>query len=227
MRVLVAWLAPLLCPGVAGWHRPPARLGYQASFRPLFMSEVDVDPAEIVLEAESRMEKSLESVKGSLNTIRTGRASASLLDRVNVDYYGTSTPLKQLANIGVPSATQLTVDVYDKSSIADVERAIMESDVGLTPQNDGTIIRLNIPPLTEERRKELAKQTKAMGEDGKVALRNIRRDAVDQLKKLEKSGDISKDDSTGNQGDVQDVTDKFSKAIDEAVSKKEKEILTL
>ena len=173
------------------------------------------------------MEKTLESVQGSLMTIRTGRASPSILDRVMVDYYGAPTPLKQLANIGVPSATQLTVDAFDKNSLADIEKAIMESDVGINPVNDGTIIRLNIPPLTEERRKEIAKQTKVYGEDGKVALRNIRRDAVDKLKKFEKNGDISKDDSTGNQGDVQDVTDKYVKLIDEAVAKKEKEILTL
>jgi len=222
MAVVLA-MAPA---AVQGWR---AGLGARprAMATRLFMAEVDVDPAEVVMEAEERMEKSLESVKNSLMTIRTGRASASLLDRVMVEYYGAPTPLKQLANVGVPSATQLTVDVYDKGCIADVEKAIMESDVGLTPMNDGTIIRLNIPPLTEERRKDLAKQTKGLGEDGKVAIRNIRRDAVDQLKKYEKNGDISKDDSTGNQGDVQDVTDKFVKLIDEAVSKKEKEILTL
>jgi len=172
-----------------------------------------------------RMAKSVDSVRANFNTIRTGRANASILDRVVVSYYGTETPLKQLASIGVPSSSTLTIEPYDKSCIRDIERALMESDLGLTPNSDGQMIRLAIPPLTQERRKELAKQIKALAEEGRVALRNIRRDAVEQVKKIEKEGDIGKDQSKDLQDEIQKLTNKYSKIIDEDLASKEKEVM--
>jgi ribosome recycling factor len=144
-----------------------------------------------------------------------------------VDYYGAPTPLNQIATISVPNSQQLSIDPFDKSSLKDIERAIVESDLGMTPNNDGTVIRLNIPPITEDRRKELMKQCKALGEDGKVAIRNIRRDGVEAVKKMEKAGDVSEDASKGSQETIQKLTDKFVKAIDEIVAKKEKEVMTV
>jgi ribosome recycling factor len=191
----------------------------------LFMSTSEVSVDEITLDAEERMGKSVNSVKANLNTIRTGRASANMLDRVTVDYYGVETPLNQMATISVPSAQQLTVDPYDKSQCNDIEKSIMESGLGLTPNNDGSIIRINIPDLTEDRRKDMLKQCKAIGEEGKVAVRNIRRDGVDAIKKMEKSGDISEDQSKDGQDSMQKLTDKKVKEIDELVSKKEKEVM--
>lgn len=182
---------------------------------------------EIELDAEERMEKSRDQVMKNLTTIRTGRASANILDLVQVDYYGAPTPLNQLATISVPNSQQLSISPFDKSALKDIERAIVESDLGMTPNNDGTIIRLNIPPITEERRKELMKQCKALGEDGKVAIRNIRRDGVEAVKKMEKAGDVSEDASKGSQDTIQKLTDKFVKAIDEIVAKKEKEVMTV
>jgi len=194
----------------------------------LFMStqeEQSVD--DVALDAEERMGKSIESVKANLMTIRTGRASATMLDRVKVDYYGAETPLNQMATIGVPSAQQLTVDPYDKSTFGDIERAIAESDLGLMPTNDGTIIRINIPSLTEDRRKEMLKQCKALGEEGKVAVRNIRRTSVDAVKKLEKNGSIGKDESKDGQDEIQKLTDQHVKDIDSIVASKEKEVMTV
>lgn len=180
---------------------------------------------EAELEAIERMDKSVESVLQNMNTIRTGRANPSMLDRVKADYYGCETPLNQMASISAPSAQQLTVEPFDKSALADIERAIMESDLGLTPQNDGNVIRLNIPSLTEDRRKEMMKQCKAIGEDGKVAIRNIRRKAVDAFKKFEKAGEMSEDESKSSQDDIQKMTDAKVKEIDEIVEKKEKEVM--
>lgn len=182
---------------------------------------------EIELDAEERMEKSRDQVIKNLTTIRTGRASANILDLVQVDYYGAPTPLNQIATISVPNSQQLSIAPFDKSSLKDIERAIVESDLGMTPNNDGTVIRLNIPPITEDRRKELMKQCKALGEDGKVAIRNIRRDGVEAVKKMEKAGDVSEDASKGSQETIQKLTDKFVKAIDEIVAKKEKEVMTV
>jgi ribosome recycling factor len=178
-------------------------------------------------DAVDRMSKSVESVIQNLATIRTGRASPAILDRVKCDYYGVETPINQMASISVPSAQQLTVDPFDKSTIGDIERAIIEADIGLTPQNDGNLIRLNIPELTEDRRKEMMKQCKAIGEEGKVAVRNIRRSSVDAIKKLEKAGDISEDESKSGQDDIQKTTDAKIKEIDTIVSKKEKEVMTV
>lgn len=180
------------------------------------------------MEAEDRMQKSIDSVKLALSGVRTGRASSSMLDRVKVDYYGAPTPLNQMASISVPSAQQLTVDPYDKSVLGDVEKAIAQADLGLTPNNDGSgLLRINIPPLTEDRRKELLKQCKAMGEDGKIAIRNIRRDGVDSIKKLEKSGDVGEDEMKDGLDIMQKMTDKSVKEIDDIVSKKEKDVMTV
>lgn len=180
------------------------------------------------MEAEDRMQKSIDSVKLALSGVRTGRASSSMLDRVKVDYYGAPTPLNQMASISVPSAQQLTVDPYDKSVLGDVEKAIAQADLGLTPNNDGSgLLRINIPPLTEDRRKELLKQCKAMGEDGKIAIRNIRRDGVDSIKKLEKSGDVGEDEMKDGLDTMQKMTDKSVKEIDDIVSKKEKDVMTV
>ena len=178
-------------------------------------------------DAVERMSKSVDSVVQNMGTIRTGRASPAILDRVKADYYGVETPINQMATIAVPSAQQLTVDPFDKSQLGEIEKAIMEADIGLTPQNDGNIIRLNIPALTEDRRKEMMKQVKAIGEEGKVAIRNIRRSGVDAIKKLEKAGDISEDESKDGQDEIQKTTDKKVKEIDDIVGKKEKEVMTV
>lgn len=186
------------------------------------------DPEEVELDAEERMSKSIASVKQNLLTIRTGRANPSILDLVQVDYYGAPTPLNQMASISVPNSQQLTVEPYDKSILSDIERAIMEHpNLGLTPNNDGTVIRINIPTITEDRRKELLKQCKAIGEDGKVAIRNVRRDSVDSVKKMEKGKLIGEDESKGVQDDIQKLTDKFVKDIDAIVGDKEKEVMTV
>lgn len=182
---------------------------------------------EITDEASERMSKSIESVKLSLTSIRTGRASASILDRVKVDYYGAMTPLNQLASISVPSAQQLSIDPFDKKSTGDIEKAIIEADIGLTPNNDGNIIRINIPPLTEDRRKDLLKQCKQIGEEGKVAIRNVRRDGVDTVKKFEKAGTIGEDEMKDGLDVMQKMTDKCVKEIDDIVAKKEKEVMTV
>jgi ribosome recycling factor len=188
---------------------------------PLFIASVE----EATLDAEERMDKSVESVLQNMGTVRTGRASPQMLDRVKCLYYGVETPINQLATISVPSAQQLTVAPYDKGSLTDIEKAIIEADLGLTPQNDGNMIRLNIPELTEDRRKDMLKQCKAIGEEGKVAIRNIRRSNVESIKKLEKNGDISEDESKGAQEDIQKLTDKKVKEIDDIVGKKEKEVM--
>ena len=189
----------------------------------LFAEAVD----EAALDAEERMEKSVNNVLQNLQTVRTGRASPQMLDRVTCDYYGVESPINQMATISVPSAQQLTISPFDKSTLADIERAIMDSEIGLTPQNDGTIIRLNIPSLTEDRRKEMMKQCKAIGEEGKVAVRNIRRNFVDAVKKMEKAGDISEDELADGLDEIQKLTDKTGKHIDDIVAKKEKEVMTV
>lgn len=148
------------------------------------------------------MDKAISSLKRDLATLRAGRATTSLLDRIQVEYYGAPTPINQLANISTPDSRTLLIQPWDKTSMSDIERAIMKSDIGLTPANDGTIIRLSIPPLTEERRTDLVKLTKKFGEEAKVAIRNIRRDANDDIKKMEKNG-ISEDESRGHQEDIQ------------------------
>ena len=178
-------------------------------------------------EAEEKMKKAIEATKTSFNTIRTGRANASLLDRIMVEYYGTPTQLKSLANIGTPDASTITIQPYDKSSLSLIEKAIYTSDVGLTPNNDGSIVRLNIPPLTTERRQEMVKLAAKLAEDGKVSIRNIRRDAVDSVRKQEKNSDISKDESRDLQDKIQKKTDKYIAQIDKLLAAKEKDITTV
>jgi len=176
---------------------------------------------------EAQMQKSIEATQRNFNTIRTGRASASLLDRIVVDYYGSPTPLKSLAGISTPDSSTITIAPYDISALQTIERAISLSDIGLTPSNDGKVVRLNIPPLTEERRKELVKMAGKLAEEGKVAIRNVRRDAVDEVRKQEKNNDISEDESRDLQDTVQKVTDKYVAKVDELLATKEKDITTI
>lgn len=179
----------------------------------------------VLATAKEKMEKAHSALKRDFGTLRTGRASASILDPVQVDYYGVPTPLNQVANINTPEARLLLIQPWDKSMVSEVEKAIQKADLGLSPSSDGTVIRLSIPPLTEERRKELVKVTKKYAEEAKVAVRNIRRDANEHLKKLEKDGDMTEDDLRGYVEDVQALTDSFIKHIDESAASKEKEIM--
>lgn len=176
-------------------------------------------------EVESQMQKAVEATQRSFNTIRTGRANASLLDKIMVEYYGSPTPLKSLAGISTPDATTIAIQPYDRSSLGLIEKAISMSDLGLTPNNDGSIIRLNIPPLTEERRKELVKLAAKYAEEGKVSVRNIRRDAIDSARKQEKAGDISEDESRDLQDEIQKLTDKYISKIDQVLAEKEVDII--
>ncbi|WP_138496843.1 ribosome recycling factor [Nostoc sp. PA-18-2419] len=178
-------------------------------------------------EAESTMQKTVEATQRAFNTIRTGRANASLLDKVLVDYYGSPTPLKSLANISTPDATTILIQPYDRSSLNIVEKAISLSDVGLTPSNDGSVIRLNIPPLTSDRRKELVKLAAKYAEEGRVSIRNIRRDAIDSIRKQEKNTEISEDEARDQQDKLQKLTNKHTAKIDELLAEKEKDITTV
>ncbi|EOH87669.1 ribosome recycling factor [Enterococcus pallens] len=179
----------------------------------------------VMNEAKQKMKKAEESLQRQLGQIRAGRANASLLDRITVNYYGAPTPVNQLASISVPEARVLMITPFDKSTIEDVEKAILASDIGLNPANDGNVIRLVIPQLTEERRKELAKEVKKEAENAKVAVRNVRRDAMDDYKKQQKNGDITEDDLRNMEKDIQKLTDDSVKEIDRIVSEKEKELL--
>jgi len=181
-------------------------------------------PQTIKKNAEERMAKALDALRRDLSTLRAGRASAAMLDRVQAEYYGALTPVNQLGTINTPDSRTLIIQPWDKSALAAIEKAILKSDVGLTPANDGTIIRLNIPPLTEERRADLVKSTKKFGEEAKVAIRNIRRDANDDIKKKEK-GEISEDESRRHQDDIQKTTDRFVAEVDKILAAKEKEIM--
>ena len=178
-------------------------------------------------EVQDHMQKTVESTQRGFNTIRTGRANASLLDRIMVEYYGMETPLKSLATISTPDATTIAIQPFDRTSMGAIEKAISLSDVGLTPSNDGQIIRLNIPPLTSDRRKELVKLAAKLAEEGKVAVRNIRRDAIDAIRKQEKSHEISEDESRDLQDQVQKSTDKFIAKIEDLLTTKEKDIMTV
>lgn len=182
---------------------------------------------EILQDAETRMGKSLDSLKTDLSHIRTGKASVSLLDAITVDYYGTPTPINQVANVSAPEPRLLTIQPWDKTIIAAIEKAIQKSDLGINPNNDGTIIRLPLPQLTTETRNELAKQAHKKGEDAKVSVRNIRRDANDSIKKLEKNKEITSDEAKGAQDDVQKITDGTIVKIDKVVAEKEKDILSI
>jgi ribosome recycling factor len=179
---------------------------------------------DLIQDATRRMDKSVESTQVEFNTIRTGRASAALLDRITVQYYGQPTPLKQLATINVPEPRMLTVQPFDPSSIKDIERAIQESDLGLTPSNDGKLIRLPIPQLTEERRNELVKIVRQLAEDGKVAIRNVRRDVDKHLKELKTKGDVGEDDERRAEERVQKLTDEHTGKVDDLLKRKESEI---
>jgi len=178
-------------------------------------------------EIKAQMQKTIESTQKSFNTIRTGRANATLLDRVMVNYYDTEMPLKSLANISIPDSTTILIQPYDKTSIAQIEKAISMSDLGLTPNNDGSAIRLNIPPLTSDRRKELVKLAGKLAEEGKVAIRHIRRDAVDAVRKQEKKHEVSEDESHDLQEEIQKVTNEFTAKIEELLAAKEKDITTV
>ena len=180
---------------------------------------------ELLADASARMRKSVESTRGELATVRTGRASPHLLDRITVDYYGTQTPLRQLSNIATTEARLLTLTPYDKSAMSAIEKAIMESDVGLTPSNDGNVIRLQIPELTEERRKELVKVVHGVAEEGRVAVRNIRRDVMHDLRELKKEGDAGADDEHRAETALQKHTDEAIGEIDSLLKGKEEEIL--
>ncbi|WP_412056282.1 ribosome recycling factor [Bacillus haynesii] len=176
-------------------------------------------------ETKERMEKAIGAYQRELATVRAGRANPSLLDKVTVEYYGAQTPLNQIASITVPEARMLLITPYDKTALGDIEKAIQKADLGVTPSNDGNIIRITIPALTEERRKELAKLVKKYSEDAKVAVRNIRRDANDDLKKLEKNGEMTEDELRSSTEDVQKLTDEYVSKIDEITKDKEKEIM--
>ena len=180
---------------------------------------------EIYRETGDNMAKSMTSLENEFKRIRTGRASLSILDGIRVDYYGTLTPLNQTASLSVPESRLISIQPWDVSVIKEIEKAILKSDLGLTPSSDGKIIRIAIPPLTEERRKELVKVINKMSEDHKVAVRNLRRDANDMIKELKKEGEISEDEAFKAQDQVQNITDEHIKLIDEINNKKEKEIL--
>lgn len=180
---------------------------------------------EILEDAEARMNKTIEHLIGDFAGMRAGRANPAMVDKIMVNYYGAPTPINQLANINVPEARLLIINPWDKSSIAEIEKAIMKSDLGINPNNDGNVIRLNIPQLTEERRKDLVKVVKKRAEEGKVAIRNIRREANDMIKASEKDKLISEDASKNGLDDIQKVTDKYIKDIDQILQQKEKEIM--
>ena len=173
------------------------------------------------------MEKTVEALKKDFGRVRTGRASASLLENIMVDYYGTPTPINQVGTLAVPEPRMITIQPWEKKIIGEIEKAILKSDLGLNPDSDGQIIRVVIPPLTEERRREMTKMTKKMGEESKVALRNLRRDANEKLKKMEKDKELTKDDLKRGEKEIQDLTDSYVKKIDEIVAAKDKEIMEI
>lgn len=180
---------------------------------------------DVYHEVDYKMERSLAALRKELSRVRTGRATLALLEGIDVDYYGTATPLNQMATLAVPESRLLTIQPWDKSQLGLIEKAIQRSDLGLTPMNDGKLIRLSIPPLTAERRKDLVKKVKKIGEEAKIALRNVRREGNETLKDLEKTKDISQDDLRRGQEQVQKITDRFISQVDDVLSVKEHEIL--
>jgi ribosome recycling factor len=176
-------------------------------------------------ETEEKMKKSIEAIRIELSKLRSGRATTSLLDGIKIDYYGTPTPLNQVANVAAPEARMLTVQPWDKSMVAPIEKAIMTANLGLNPANDGTVIRIPVPQLNEERRKELVKLGKKYAEDGRIAIRNVRREANEHIKKAEKNHEVSEDDSKHAQEKIQKMTDDYIQKIDEMIAQKEKEIM--
>ena len=182
---------------------------------------------EIVKQTEEKMDKCVNQLKKELANVRTGRANPLILDKVLVDYYGAPTGLRQLAQVSVSEGTTLVITPFDKTIIKEIEKAIVKAEIGITPQSDGMVIRLSFPPLTQDRRKELAKEVKAMGEEAKVAIRNVRRDSTDAVKKLEKSQNLPEDAIKDGTDKVQKVTDKYTKIVDETVTSKEKEVMEI
>ncbi len=184
-------------------------------------------PDMILLETEEKMEHAIEALQRELSKVRTGRANPKLLESVMVDYYGAPTPITQVGSIGVPEPTQLIIKPYDKSIVGAIEKAILAANIGVTPQNEGHQLRIVLPPLTTERRKQLVKEISKTGEQFKIEIRNVRRDGNDAIKKLEKASEISEDDSKGYQDDIQELTDNYSKQIEELVKEKEEDILSI
>lgn len=178
-------------------------------------------------EVEAKMEKRIDGLMSEFKTIRAGRANASVLDKISVEYYGTMTPINQVGTISVPEARMLVIQPWDTTLLNEIVKAINKSDIGIAPQNDGKVIRLNFPPLTEERRKELGKLVKKYGEEAKVQIRNARRDALDMYKKKKKDGEVTEDELKDIEKDIQDLTDKYIKKIDAVTADKEKEIIEL
>ena len=187
-------------------------------------SEPDITPEQVLSEVDTKMDRTLEAFKRDLNQLRTGRATPALIENVPVDYYGSPTPLKQIASIAAPDPRAIQVTPWDRGSLREIEKGLMKSDLGLNPSNDGAIITVPIPPLTNDRRQEMVKLLKKKVEDGKVSLRNVRRDGLDTLRKLEKDKAISQDENRRSQEQLQKVTDGHSKQIDETGSAKEAEI---
>ncbi len=183
--------------------------------------------ADVKNDARSGMEKAIEALKRDMGKVRTGRASLAILDDVKVDYYGTPTPLNQVGALAVPEPRMITIQPWEKNLIPDIEKAILKADLGLNPTSDGQLIRLVFPPLTEERRKEMVKQVKRMGEDAKVSIRNARRDANDVLKQMEKDKDISEDDLKRGEKEVQEITDEYVGKVDDIIAGKEKDLLEI
>ena len=182
---------------------------------------------ELIKNTEEKMNKTVAVLERDYKSVRAGRANASVLDRITVDYYGVPTPIQQMAAVSVPEPRVLMISPWDASSLKDIEKAILVSDIGINPQNDGRIIRLSFPPLTEERRKEIVKDVKKMAEENKVAIRNTRRDALEKLKALKKANTITEDDVTNGEKKIQTLTDKFCKEIDDLAAIKEKEIIEI
>lgn len=182
---------------------------------------------ELFKETEAKMKKTVEVIQSELAAVRAGRANPAVLDKIKIDYYGVMTPVSQIGSVSIPEPRTLVIQPWDASALKAVEKAIMSSDLGINPGNDGKVIRLNFPQLTEERRKELIKQIHKTGEDGKVAIRNLRRDANERLKTMKKKSEITEDDLKSMEKDVQDITDKYCKEIDEMVVIKEKELMAV
>ena len=184
-----------------------------------------MDKESVLLDSEDRMDKALGALDRDFSRLRTGRASTGLVDNIKVDYYGTPTPISQLASVAIPDSRTITIQPWDRGAFAGVEKAILKSDLGLTPVNDGKIIRISIPPLTEDRRKELGKLARKSGEEAKVAVRNIRRDAMDKFKAMKKAGELTEDDQKKLEEETQKLTDKYVKLIDDTCADKNKEIM--
>ena len=211
-----------------GWKSTTTLLKKRASvstpLRATDDADGEVDPEEIELDAMERMDKTMDSIARDFSTVRTGRANAAVLDRIEVEYYGAATPLKTIANASTPDAQTIVIQPFDKGAIKDIERALNESDLGMTPSNDGNVIRLNVPALTEERRKELAKLVSKLGEDGKVALRNVRRDAMKAYDKLEKGGTVGEDELAKLKKGMDDLTASYVKKVEDATKAKSDEL---